>query len=308
MELPDTLAAAGLAARPLTYGDAEAVFEVITRQELHDSGSVEIDLADIVSDWQRPSFNIADSTVAVFDGETLIGYAEVMGGQRGDAAVDPAYRGRGIGTFLALWMQETARARGHSWIRMPVLAGSAGDLLLEALGYRIAWTAWLLTLPPDVEVEPRSLPTGFAMGSATPEDYRAVWAVVEDAFLEWDVRDRDSFEDFLAETRDRPGFEPWHLRVVTDPAGSVIAAAILQMSEAREDEPLEAFLDKIAVRRDLRGRGIAQALLADSFRVAREHGAVRSGLSTDSRSGALGLYENVGLKVSSTWVNRAIDL
>jgi mycothiol synthase len=49
-------------------------------------------------------------------------------------------------------------------------------------------------------------------------------------------------------------------------------------------------------------------MLAEAFAVAREHGAVRCYLATDSRSGALGLYEKVGMKVSSTWVNRAIDL
>ena len=33
-----------------------------------------------------------------------------------------------------------------------------------------------------------------------------------------------------------------------------------------------------------------------------------SELSTDSRTGALGLYEKVGMKVTSTWVSRAIKL
>ena len=37
-------------------------------------------------------------------------------------------------------------------------------------------------------------------------------------------------------------------------------------------------------------------------------GATVSELSTDSRTGALGLYEKVGMQVTSTWVNRAIDL
>ncbi len=238
MELPDALVAAGLTSRPMTYDDAQAVFEVIVRQERHDSGNVEIELADIVSDWQRPSFNPADSTVAVLDGEDLIGYAEVMGGQRGDAAVDPAYRGRGVGTFLAHWMQDTARRHGYSWIRMPVLQGSAADLLLEALGYRVAWTGWLLDLPEDVEVEPRPLPAGYAVRSAVPDDYSVVWTLLEDAFLEWDDRDRDSFEDFLAETRDRPGFERWNVRVVTDPDAQVVAAAIIRLSEPGEsNEP-----------------------------------------------------------------------
>jgi hypothetical protein len=31
-------------------------------------------------------------------------------------------------------------------------------------------------------------------------------------------------------------------------------------------------------------------------------------LSTDSRTGALGLYEKVGMKVTSIWLNRGIRL
>ena len=41
---------------------------------------------------------------------------------------------------------------------------------------------------------------------------------------------------------------------------------------------------------------------------AHAHGATRSELSTDSRTGALGLYERVGMEVTSTWVHRAIHL
>ena len=67
-------------------------------------------------------------------------------------------------------------------------------------------------------------------------------------------------------------------------------------------------MDRLAVRRDQRGRGLATALLADSFARAREHGATRSGLSTDSRTGALGLYERVGMEATQTWVNRATEV
>ena len=42
-------------------------------------------------------------------------------------------------------------------------------------------------------------------------------------------------------------------------------------------------------------------------RQARVHGATRSELSTDSRTGALSLYEKVGMEVSSTWRHWAID-
>ena len=74
------------------------------------------------------------------------------------------------------------------------------------------------------------------------------------------------------------------------------------------DDLDEGFIARLAVRRDERGRGLAQILLLDGFGQARSHGATRSTLSTDSRTGALSLYEKVGMVVTSTWVNRAIDL
>ena len=73
------------------------------------------------------------------------------------------------------------------------------------------------------------------------------------------------------------------------------------------DRP-SAYIDRLATHKGHRNRGLAQALLVDSFAVGGEHGAVRSELSTDSRTGALTLYERVGMSVTSVWVNRAKDL
>ena len=297
MELPP-----GLTHRALARGDESAVAAVMAAGQLADIGEVVIEEADIVSDWQRPSYDVAAGTIGVFDQDRLVGYAELSGGDRGDAAVDPEYRGRGIGTYLASWMQEQARGRGLEAIGMPVPEGSPGDRLLEGLGYRVRWTSWVLALPEGRDIEDRALPPGFTIRTATESDRRAAWSVIEDAFLEWSVRDRQSFEDFSAQVMQRPGFEPWNLRVVTDQSDEVVGAALILIAEDT------GFVEKLAVRKDLRGLGLGQALLADAFSEARSHGASRSELSTDSRTGALGLYEKVGMEVTSVWVNRAIDL
>jgi GNAT superfamily N-acetyltransferase len=291
-----------LGSRPLTVEDAKSVFELIAAQQMHDIGEVVIDEADIISDWQRPSFDMTESTIGVFDGSRLVAYAELAGADRGDAAVEPGYRGRGIGTSLAQWMQDRARARGSSLVGMPVPQGSPGDRLLEDLGYRVRWTSWVLTLPEGRTIEPPSLPSGYVIRTAEEADQRAAWQVIEDAFLEWSVRDRQTFEDFSAQVMQRPGFEPWNLRVAVDGAGAVVGAAFVILSDEF------GFVEKLAVRKDLRGLGLGRALLSDSFAQARDHGATRSELSTDSRTGALDLYQRVGMEVTSVWVNRAIDL
>jgi len=295
--LPD-----GLTHRPLDFPDAAAVTAVMAAAELEDLGVVFIEEADIVSDWQRPSFDVATSTIGVFDGDALVGYGEVGPAGRGDASVLPSYTGRGIGTFIATWMHETARRQGQREIGMPVPVGSAGERLMRALGYRVRWNSWTLQLPEGSLIEERALPDGYAIRTAEPGDYRAVWTVIEDAFLEWSVRERQSFEDFAAGAFERPGFEPWNLRVVTDPDGVIVGVSFVLMNEQT------AYVAKLAVRRDSRGLGLAQALLADSFALGREHGATVSELSTDSRTGALSLYEKVGMVVTSNWVNLGIDV
>ncbi len=298
MDLPE-----GLTTRPLTMTDSRAVFEVMAAQELAEVGEVVIEEADIVGDWQRPSYDLAASSVGVFDGDRLVGYAEVAGSFFGDAAVHPDYLGRGIGTALSIWMRELAAERGIEVIGMAVPEGSAGDRLLESLGYFVRWNSWVLQLPEGTEIEPQPLPAGYSIRTAETEaELHAVHDVKEDAFLEWSERDRESFEDFEAKTTRRPGFEPWNLRMVVDPAGECVGVCYLQMSDTT------GFVSQLATRKDQRGKGLARALLVDAFANAREHGATISELSTDSRTGALGLYEKVGMVVTSNWIHRAYRL
>jgi GNAT superfamily N-acetyltransferase len=295
----------GYAIRPVTMADAPTVTALVAAEELHDIGEVLIEEADYVSDWQRPSFDLETQAIGVWRGEELAGFA-MVDHDRGDAAVHPDHRRQGIGTALAGWMQDSARRQGMSVIGAPVPQGKAADQLLEKLGYRVRWTSWVLELLDGARIAERELPEGYAVRQATPEEHEAVWTVTEDAFLEWSERKRQSFEDWQASIPGRPGFEPWNLRVATDPTGAVVATSNIHVSG--EGDRRGAYIDRLATHRDHRHRGLAQALLVDSFKVGHEHGAVRSELSTDSRTGALTLYEKVGMSVTSVWVNRAKDL
>ena len=94
---------------------------------------------------------------------------------------------------------------------------------------------------------------------------------------------------------------------VRSPAAAWAAALRVDLGDFMRDR-FAAYVDRLAVRRDQRNRGIAQALLVDSFARGREHGTRTSELSTDSRTGALPMYERVGMVVDHVWVNRAMDL
>lgn len=239
----------GLSQRPLHAADAAAVTDVIAAEDQHDLGEVFVEEADIVADWQKPSFDVPASTVGVFDSERLVAYAEFSGGDRGDAAVHPAYRGRGIGTALAQWMQEKARRAGSSVVGMSTPHGSPGDLLLSQLGYRVRWTSWELTLPEGQRIAPQPMPDGYAIRTALEAEYESLWTVLEDAFLEWADRERQRFPDFAAAVMRRPGFARWNLRVAVDREDVVVGVAFVIVS----DGGATAYVQKLAVRKDHRG-------------------------------------------------------
>lgn len=298
----NALALTDYAVRPLTTGDARAVFELMAQSEVEALGEVVIEEADIVGDWQRPSFDIARDSIGVFDGDRLVGYAEVYLGRWADAGVTLSHRGRGIGTALAGWTQRVSRRDATGLVGMPVPGGSAGERLLQTLGYEVLWTSWVLEMPAGKDIEPQPVVPGYSIRAADGEaDHRAAHQVMDEAFLEWSEREPESFDDFAAGTVLRPGFQPWHFRLMVGPSGMIVGASLIMTNGEL------GYIAKLAVQRDHRGRGLARALLVDSFAAAREHGASRSELSTDSRTGALGLYEKVGMQVTSTWRHWAID-
>ena len=294
----------GLVRRPLQLTDSAAVTAVMAASETAILGRALIEEAYLLGDWNRPSFDIASSTIGVFEDGQLLGYAEISGEARGDAAVHPDHLGRGIGTWLAHWMQTTARAQGQSAIGMPVPEGSPGEQLLRALGYQVRWTSWMLAFPRGREIADVPLPEGYSLRVAGFDDLEPAYHVVEDAFLEWSERAKDTFEDWAAGVTGMPTYEPWNLQVVLAEDGSVAGAVHVTLDS---NAPI-GFVDKVAVRADERGKGLAKVLLAAAFASAREHGAERSELSTDSRTGALDLYLGLGMEIDSTWLNLGVTL
>jgi mycothiol synthase len=223
-------------------------------------------------------------------------------GRRAEAYVVPDRRGCGIGSWLAAWTEQRAAALGAERVGQAVPEGSAPHRFLAARGYQVAWTSWVLVLPDGTAVPDRGLVPGYRLATADAATHRAAYQVVEDAFGEWDGREHVAYEGWASHVVDRPGFEPWMLRLVVHESDGVVGVCF-----TRVDEERTGFVGQLAVRRDHRGRGLAQVLLADGFAGARDHGALRSELTTDSRTGALDLYLKVGMQVTSTWLSLATE-
>jgi len=323
---------AGLVVRPLDRSDLAAVFEVTYAHERAVLDEPMIELGDLEAEWQRPSFDPARDTVGVFDGARLVAYGEVYQSRRAEVYVHPEWFGRGIGVALMRWSWEMVREAGADLVgqTVPDQAHAAVDLLRRH-GYSPLWTSWMLELPADQPLPSVEIPPGYAIRSFQPgSDEQAAYRVVEDAFNEWPDRDPSDYGDWAAGVLGRPGFAPWQLflavRTDTNPGNDAGAdsgadpgtdAGAVGGEAPAADEVVGAchlvisgtsgWVNQLAVAAPHRGQGLAQALLATAFAAARERGSPRGELSTDSRTGALGLYEHVGMHVTAAftqWVKR----
>jgi mycothiol synthase len=294
----------GLAARPPTPADLAAALAVIGADEVAATGQTFLTEEDLRSEWAQPSIDLALDVVLVLDGGAVVGYADQHAG-RSFVAVHPDHHGRGIGAALLDWTERSARHHG-----LPTVGQTVGDAhgaaraLLRSRGYAERWSSWVFAIPLEgAEVAAVPAPEGVELRSLRrPDEDEAAFEVVETAFSEWPDRElRRSFEDWRAAHLDRDDTDP-DLVVV-----AVEAAEVIGVSQCLVEGD-EGWVEQLAVARGHRGRGLGKALLGESFRRFAARGCTTVGLSTDSRTGARSLYEQVGMQVTSSFTRWSREL
>jgi mycothiol synthase len=295
-----------LVTRPLTPDDLHRVVELVRAAELHDTGSSLIEPEDIRADWARPSYDLGRQSIGYVDAGTLVAYGEVHE-SRLEAYVHPDHRQQGIGTALFGWALARGREMGMPRVGQTVPVTNQDAIrLFKRHGARLVWTSWILELPQGSAIAAADLPPGHRLRAFDPDrDSRDVFEVVERAFNEWPNRRPSTYEDWAARVVARDDFEPWQLITVvadSDQGEQIVGACKLSITDE------EGWVDAIAVAREARGRGLGRALLVAAFAEARLRGATRSRLNTDSRTGALGIYEHVGMAVTDTYEHYAVDM
>jgi GNAT superfamily N-acetyltransferase len=293
IRLPETLTE-----RPATTDDLDAITELIGACEAHDAGRAEIDRDDVEAGFGRSGFDPSRDTLLVHEGNTLVAWAEVYQ-NRAEADVRPSHRGRGLGTALLAWTEELARAHGEHKVSQTVIDANAGAAaLFAANGYEPTRTAWFLEIvfgdakppvpdpPEDISIRPYD----------TSLDERAVYQLIDDAFSEWEGRDPIPFEEWAPYVIRHPSFSSAMSPLAFD--GHELVGAVMSFDYASANE---GWIHQLATKATHRHRGIARTLLHTAFRAFHEHGKRSTGLSTDSRTGALSLYERVGMSVRSSY-------
>lgn len=225
--------------------------------------------------------------------------------------VDPALRGRGVGSWLLAELERRQRALAaeHAQDRETVLmtfaaVGRQEEAMLRFNGYEPA--RWFMDMVrptlDDVEVPP--LPHGLELRPVTPDQHETIWRANREAFRDhWGGSD-ESIEQ-LRRILDDPDVDTDLWLIAWD--GDEVAGGVWNEIRPAENEAFgirRGWLDSVFTRRQWRRRGLAAALIARSLLLLRDRGMASAilGVDADNPTGALGLYEAAGFSVHDRFV------
>jgi mycothiol synthase len=304
--VPMTDTPPGYTVRPHRPADVDAVTELIAAVELDVLGEELVTRADMTALWGADDFDPARHGVGMFRDDKLVAASQIYD-RKAEVNVHPSATGQGLGSWLRAWSERRAGELGLDAIgqTVPDHNHAAVRLLLDA-GYQVRHTSWVLRIEHRERPADPSPPEGVRIRHFRPGDEQAAYQVIENAFNEWAGRTPSTFARWRADSIDRDDFVAEDFLLAerqTERGGEIVGAAFLL------DDRDEMWVHQLAVAREHRGQGIARALLQETFRRSYERGHTKSGLSTDSRTGALSLYEKIGMAVrlSFTRYERAVS-
>jgi GNAT superfamily N-acetyltransferase len=294
--LPD-----GLHARPLTIEDLDDTVAMVNACELHDSGELMLERADLLADSRTVGFDPTRDWIGVFEVDRIVGRGLFVHRRSAWIDVHPTARGRGIGSWMRRWSEDRARDVGADRVGQTIedRRTDATELLRHA-GYAPRRTSWILRMDHPTQPPAPAPPEGIRLRSSEPDDDGEALRMFERAFSEWEDRVANAPGTWRAMVTEREGFRPDDLVLAFD--GDRIVGGVFLIDAD------EIWVDKLAVEREFRHRGIARALLQTAFARSFDRGYRWTSLSTDSDTGALSLYERVGMRIHRSFTHLALDL
>jgi ribosomal protein S18 acetylase RimI-like enzyme len=287
--------------RELREDDAEEIV-ALYRSSFGDERP--IDAAEIVSWVQNEELKPDWLRVLELDGR-VVGYGDIVI-DKDELALDVAAPDHWPTIYE--WAEERARVEGVRRVRVVLPSGHETERLVERRGYRLWRSNYTMQVvleatPP----EPLRVPEGIELRPYRHSDERALRTVLNETFANDPFFQEASpahFREFYLRAR---GFDPSLWRLAWD--GPELAGFVLALSE-RVGEPGLGWVHSLGVRVPWRRRGLGEALLRAAINELHARGFRRVGLGVDAENetGALRLYERVGMSVVRQGNNWVLDL
>lgn len=295
--------------RPPLLSDLNAVVDLMNTCTLSIMGRRNFDVTSIGRMWDDDEFQLnTDAWVVTTPDQSIVGYAEISAGDLPvyDVAswVHPAYEGYGIGEALLQAIEDRAcRESGsiildHTWVYEQ--DRSTRDRLAQS-GYAVTRKWYRMQIEMDAPPPAPKLPEGIRLRTLRlDQEEQAVHMAFEEAQADEWGHERLPFgkwKYYFIEAE--KNFDPtlWFLAVEDDE----IVGYTLCRAE-RPGDPEEGHVRYVGVRSAWRKRGVALALLQQTFSEFYRRGKRKVGLGVDATSltGAERLYLRAGMKIYQT--------
>lgn len=171
-----------------------------------------------------------------------------------------------------------------------------GKALVEAAGYVYVRSSYTMIgpLPTGITVPP-PVP-GLTIRTSSLDEGPLIHRLIEDTFSEHFGFRPVTYEEWAEGTLKRADADPdlWFIAEVDGEEAGLCLASV---------EGEQGWIADLGVRKDFRKRGIGEALLHHAFGALVEKGCTRVGLGVDAgnETGAVALYEKVGLRNERTY-------
>jgi mycothiol synthase len=290
--------------------DAPEIATLMAACQKADGDSAQMTTAELLNDWS--GLDLAEEAIVVLSPQGQIaGYADLINRNFIQISVyghvDPAHRGRGIGTALITWGETWAECHADSapeGARITVQhflreTNTGARRLVEASGYMAIRIHYNMAI--DLDKAPTTPKwTGYlgVRSFVLGQDEQQVFEAGEESFHDLWNRPPSTYERWIQPTK-AADFDPslWFL-CVEQATGAVVGVCLCVIVEGT------GHVNAIGVRRPWRRRGLGRALLEHAFGVCYMRGARHIELSVDGESttGAPQLYRNVGMSVVKSYV------
>ncbi|MFL6287009.1 MAG: GNAT family N-acetyltransferase [Actinomycetes bacterium] len=302
--------------RPAAMSDVPELHALVERVNMATLGRVDTSEAELRDDLTGPHFDMSlDTVVAVNPHSQVVAYGQGHDEHTGtgwiDIYLDPAFDDATFDSLAdaliaacAARIQESAQTRGAAVVKLLANLYEVEVQMRKAYernGFHVETVYWrmVLTFQPEDELESPAVPHGYEIRRVDPDDDLVMqqgFELYQDTFSEHHgFEDADmSLELFAQGWRSAGSYdrEAWWFAYEGDqPVGML-------MGDNRRLEQGEGFVRNLGVRKPLRGKGIARALLLTAITHWRELGrsGVQLGVDTANVTGATRLYESVGMR------------
>ena len=278
--------------REATTDEAPAIADLLNEHADAAFGETDVAAAEV-----RHWFGIEKIWIRVADRDgSLVGYVD--GVRRGaNRALDLDVRTLDPDAAAELMAAGEAHA-GTGAVRIVV---QGDDALLREVVERGGWqrlrSSYQMRIELSDDLPEPSWPEGISVRTMEPGEERQVYEANNAAFADhWDFH-AQSFESWSSDAFGRENSDPTLIWLAED--GKELAGLSANGWHFSGD-PQFGWIGSLGVRPEWRRRGLATALLHQSFRDFGSRGATRVGLGVDAQNttGAVKLYERVGMHVA----------